>query len=137
DRCIFGEVRGAEARKLLDSFNTGHAGSLATIHANSAEKALRRFANLVMRNHAQTTFSDTEAEIGEAVDFVVHVERQPGRRIVREVLALRGYDRDAKRFLIEPVFEVEHATPLARIAAPIAADLLTNSANNDSLIPHL
>jgi Flp pilus assembly CpaF family ATPase len=110
DRIILGEVRGTEARTLLDSFNTGHAGSLATIHANSAEKALRRFANLVMRNHAQTTFSDTEAEIGEAVDFVVHVERQPGRRILREVLALRGYDRDAKRFLIEPVFEVKHAT---------------------------
>jgi pilus assembly protein CpaF len=110
DRIILGEVRGNEARTLLDSFNTGHAGSLATIHANSAEKALRRFANLVMRNHVQTTFSDTEAEIGEAVDFVVHVERQAGGRIVREVLALRGYDRDAKRLLIEPVFEVPHAT---------------------------
>src|SRR5882724_5518280 len=110
DRIILGEVRGIEARTLLDSFNTGHAGSLATIHANSARKALYRFANLVMRNHAQTTFSDTEAEIGEAVDFVVHVERQPGRRILREVLAVCGYDRDAKRFLIEPVFEVKHAT---------------------------
>ena len=52
----------------------------------------------------------TEAEIGEAVDFVVHVERQPGRRVIREVLALRGYDREAKRFLIDPVFEVKHAT---------------------------
>jgi len=109
DRIIMGEVRGIEARTLLDSFNTGHTGSLATIHANSAAKALTRFANLVMRSHAQTTFSDTEAEIGEALDFVVHVERQDGRRIVREVLALRGYDRDAKRFLIEPVFEVQHA----------------------------
>ncbi len=109
DRIILGEVRGIEARTLLDSFNTGHAGSLATIHANSAEKSLRRLANLVMRSHAQTTFSDTEAEIGEAVDFVVHVERRPGRRILREVLVLRGYDRDAKRFLIEPVFEVQHA----------------------------
>jgi pilus assembly protein CpaF len=110
DRIILGEVRGTEARTLLDSFNTGHSGSLATIHANSAEKALRRFANLVMRSHAQTTFSDTEAEIAEAVDFVIHVERQPGRRIVREVLAIRGYDRDAKRFLTDPVFEVKHAT---------------------------
>jgi pilus assembly protein CpaF len=59
-----------------------------------------------MRNHAQTTFTDTEAEIGEAVDFVVHIERQPGRRVVREVLALSGYDRDAKRFHIEPVIAV-------------------------------
>ncbi|MBB5316663.1 CpaF family protein [Tunturibacter empetritectus] len=105
DRIILGEVRGIEARTLLDSFNTGHAGSLATIHANSAEKALHRFANLVMRNHAQTTFIDTEAEIADAVDFIVHVERQPGRRAIREVLGLKGFDREAKRFLIDPVFD--------------------------------
>ena len=109
DRIILGEVRGAEARTLLDSFNTGHAGSLATIHANSAEKALHRFANLVMRSHAQTTFTDTEAEIAEAVDLVIHIERRPGRRVVREVMAIGGYDRDTKRFLIEPVLEAEHA----------------------------
>ena len=105
DRIILGEVRGMEARTLLDSLNTGHSGSLATIHANSAEKALHRFAALVMRNHAQTTFADTEAEIAEAVDFVVHVERQPGRRVIREVLALHGYDRDTKRFLVESITE--------------------------------
>jgi pilus assembly protein CpaF len=110
DRIILGEVRGIEARTLLDSLNTGHAGSLATIHANSAEKALHRFANLVMRNHAQSTFVDTEAEIAEAVDFIVHVERLPGRRVIREVLALRGYDRDAKHFQIESVFASE-STP--------------------------
>jgi len=84
-------------------------GSLATIHANSAEKAPPTLANLVMLSHARTTYSDTEAEIGEAVDFVVHVERQSGCHIIREVLAIRGYDRDAKRFLIGPVFEVQHA----------------------------
>jgi len=109
DRIILGEVRGTEARTLLDSFNTGHAGSLATIHANSAEKALHRFANLVMRSHAQSTFSDTEAEIGEAVDFVVHIERKPGCRVIREVLAIMGYDRDAKRFMIEPALVVDYA----------------------------
>lgn len=109
DRIIVGEVRGIEARTLLDSFNTGHAGSLATIHANSAEKALHRFANLVMRSHVQNTFADTEAEIGEAVDFVVHIERRPGCRVVREVLLIRGYDRGAKRFVIEPVLEAQDA----------------------------
>lgn len=109
DRIILGEVRGTEARTLLDSFNTGHAGSLATIHANSAAKALHRFANLVMRSHAQSTFSDTEAEIGEAVDYVVHIERKPGCRVVREVLAIQGYDRDAKHFMIEPALVVDYA----------------------------
>jgi pilus assembly protein CpaF len=105
DRFILGEVRGTEARTLLDSFNTGHAGSLATIHANSAEKALHRFANLVMRSHAQSTFSDPEAEIGEAVDFVVHIERKPGSRVVREVLAIQGYDRNSMHFMIEPALD--------------------------------
>jgi pilus assembly protein CpaF len=108
---------------------------MATIHANSAEKALHRFANLVTRSHPQSTFSDTEAEIAEAVDFVVHVERQPGRRVVREVLALRGYDRNAKHFLIESVFEMQDVAASARNAVPIASDLLTNSAQKDSLIP--
>src|SRR5215469_11662564 len=127
DRIILGEVRGIEARTLLDSFNTGHA--------NSAEKALHRFANLVMRSHAQSNFSDTEAEIAEAVDFVVHVERQQGRRIVREVLALRGYDRDTKRFIIDPVFHVQPVGASTWSAAPIAADLLTNSVQQDGFIP--
>src|ERR1700677_2235612 len=113
DRIVLGEVRGIEARTLLDSFNTGHAGSLATIHANSAEKALHRFANLVMRNHAQTTFSDTEAEIAEAVDFVVHVERQPGRRIVREMLPDRPSIRGAT------CRSIGH--PTRRISPPISS----------------
>jgi pilus assembly protein CpaF len=98
DRIILGEVRGIEARTLLDSLNTGHTGSLATIHANSAAKALRRFANLVLRSHAQATFEDIEAEIGEAVDYVIHVEREPGRRVIREVLQLDDYDRRSQQF---------------------------------------
>ena len=103
DRIILGEVRGIEARTLLDSLNTGHTGSLATIHANSAAKALRRFANLVLRAHAQATFEDIEAEIGEALDYVVHVEREPGRRVIREVLRLDDYDRRSQQFIFEIV----------------------------------
>lgn len=107
DRIILGEVRGSEARTLLDSLNTGHAGSLATIHANSAEKALHRFANLVMRSHGQTTFIDTEAEIGDAVDYVVHIDREAGRRVIREVLAIHGFDRDTKQFVSHRISETD------------------------------
>ncbi len=104
DRIILGEVRGIEARTLLDSLNTGHTGSLATIHANSAAKALRRFANLVLRSHSQANFEDVEAEIGEAVDYVVHVEREPGRRVIREVLRLKDYDRRTQQYKFETVY---------------------------------
>ena len=107
DRIILGEVRGIEARTLLDSLNTGHTGSLATIHANSAAKALRRFANLVLRGHSQAAFEDIEAEIGEAVDLVVHVERQPGRRVIREVLKMNGYNRATESFQTELVYEAQ------------------------------
>ena len=109
DRIILGEVRGIEARTLLDSLNTGHTGSLATIHANSAAKALRRFANLVLRSHSQATFEDVEAEIGEAVDYVVHVEREPGRRVIREVLRLEDYDRRTQQFRFEAVYNANPA----------------------------
>lgn len=107
DRIILGEVRGTEARTLLDSFNTGHAGSLATIHANSAAKALRRFANLVLRSHPQTLLADVEAEIGEAVDYVVHLERHRGRRVVLEVLHILDYNRAAQQFVTEVVYRAE------------------------------
>jgi pilus assembly protein CpaF len=104
DRIILGEVRGIEARTLLDSLNTGHTGSLATIHANSAAKALRRFANLALRSHAQATFEDIEAEIGEAIDYVVHVEHEPGRRVIREVLRIEDYDRRAQQFKFATIY---------------------------------
>ena len=51
-------------------------------------------------------YSQAEWVLLDYVDFVVHIERVPGRRIVREALALSGYDRDAKRFQIEPVLTV-------------------------------
>jgi pilus assembly protein CpaF len=104
---------GIETRTLLDSFIAGHPGSLATIHANSTEKALRSFANLLctttQRPPSATWEQRSEKEIGEAVGFVVHVERQPGRRIPREVLGLRGSERGTQRSLIDPVFEQQHA----------------------------
>ena len=105
DRIILGEVRGIEARTLLDSLNTGHTGSLATIHANSAARALRRFANLVLRSHSNTTFEDVGSEIGEAINYVVHVEREPGGRVIREVLRLDEYDRRSQQFLFEIVYD--------------------------------
>jgi pilus assembly protein CpaF len=65
-------------------------------------------ANLVMRSDPQATLLDVEAEIGEAAEFIIHAERRPGRRVVREVLGLKGYDRAAKQFLLEAVYEVDY-----------------------------
>jgi pilus assembly protein CpaF len=115
DRIILGEVRGAEARTLLDSFNTGHAGSMATIHASSAVKALRRFGELAMRSHQQATRDDIAAEIAESVQMVVQTQRfRTGRRI-SEIISVSGYDRLLKTFEFESVYDAMHE--------PIAASL--------------
>jgi pilus assembly protein CpaF len=109
DRIILGEVRGEEARTLLDSFNTGHAGSMATIHASSAVKALRRFGELAMRSHQQSNRDDISAEIAETVQIVVQVGRFAAGRKVSEIIAVRGYDRTAKVFLYDTIYEIEGA----------------------------
>ena len=108
DRILLGEVRGEEARTLLDSFNTGHAGSMATIHASAAVKALRRFGELAMRSHQQATRDDIAAEIADSVQVVVQVQRTPNGRRVTEIIELRGYDRDRKVFLYDSIHNTNH-----------------------------
>src|SRR5713226_5080522 len=86
DRIIVGEVRGAEARTLLDALNTGHRGMLATVHANSANGALRRLTNLALRGLSSQQQHPVEAEIKAGIDAVVHLGREQGRRYVYEIL---------------------------------------------------
>ena len=127
DRIILGEVRGDEARTLLDSFNTGHAGSMATIHASSAVKALRRFGELAMRSHQQTNRDDISAEIAETVQIVTQVARYAEGRKVSEIIAVRGYDRATKQFLYDTIFE---RTAFDRGTFDRAADRPTISTTN-------
>jgi pilus assembly protein CpaF len=77
DRIILGEVRGDEARTLLDSFNTGHGGSMATIHASTAMRALRKLGQLAMRAHQQANRDDIASEIGESVQLVIQLQPIP------------------------------------------------------------
>jgi type IV secretion system protein VirB11 len=87
DRILVGEVRGPEALDLLMSWNTGHPGGIATLHANSAEAGLTRLSTLVSMN----PFAPREIGplIAEAVDIVVHIARTDKGRVVREVLEVK------------------------------------------------
>ena len=85
DRIIVGEIRGPEARVFLDALNTGHRGSLSTIHANSAGDALRRLAQLAMRGSGGVALHDVEKECGRSIDLVAHVKNQDGWRHVTEI----------------------------------------------------
>jgi pilus assembly protein CpaF len=85
DRIIVGEVRGPEARTLLDAMNTGHRGTLATIHASSADEALHRLASLAIRGSNGLSLSVAEAEVAGSIDAVAFVQRLSGVRSVREI----------------------------------------------------
>jgi pilus assembly protein CpaF len=86
DRIIVGEIRGIEARVLLDALNTGHRGSLTTIHANGAADALRRLSHLAMRGSGNVQLKDIEDECDRSIQIVVHISRENGNRAVKEIL---------------------------------------------------
>jgi len=98
DRILVGEVRGPEAFDLLQALNTGHLGSLSTIHANSAEQALTRLAHCVLTANVGLPHHSIREAIALAIHLVVHIARVDGRRRVTDVLPLRGYDAQRDRF---------------------------------------
>jgi pilus assembly protein CpaF len=90
DRIIVGEIRGTEARVFLDTLNTGHRGSLSTIHANSPQDALLRLSQLAMRNSAGISLDDVRQECERSIDVVVHVAKHHGVRQIQEVFMTRN-----------------------------------------------
>jgi pilus assembly protein CpaF len=102
DRILLGEVRGPEAFDLLQALNTGHLGSLSTIHANSAEQALMRLAHCVLTANVGLPHHSIREAIALAIHLVVHLERVDGQRRVVGVVAVRGHDGVADRFCLEP-----------------------------------
>jgi pilus assembly protein CpaF len=91
DRIILGEVRGGEAFDLLQALNTGHSGSLSTIHASSAAEAISRFATCVLMSGINLPYRVIRENIGQSLDLVIQLKRQPGKRAVAEVLRIKRY----------------------------------------------
>jgi pilus assembly protein CpaF len=89
DRIIVGEVRGPEARTLLDAMNTGHRGTLATIHASSADESVRRLASLAIRGSANLQLSVAEEDVTRCIDLIVYISRHQGKRRVDNVLRVQ------------------------------------------------
>ena len=111
DRFILGEVRGAEAFDLLQLLNTGHSGTLSTIHANSARHGLARFTSCVLQSGIDLPYSSIKASIGDSLNIVIHIERRPGRRFISEVLEINTYNPKADLFDYSVVFQKEDAKP--------------------------
>lgn len=87
DRIVVGEVRDGAALTLLKAWNTGHPGGVATVHANTAESALRRLEQLT----AEASQQPMREVIGEAVNLIVSIERTARGRVLRDILHVNGF----------------------------------------------
>ena len=98
DRILLGEIRSGEAFDLLQLLNTGHSGTISTIHASSARQGLSRFASCVLQSGVEIPYRAIKTNIADSLNVVVQIERRPGRRFISEVLEINNYDPDADLF---------------------------------------
>jgi len=97
DRILVGEVRGAEALDLLKSWNTGHSGGIATIHANSARAGLTRLELLI----SEATQAPMQTLIAEAINIVIFITKTKNGRRVKEIIEVTGYDKFTEKYIIK------------------------------------
>ncbi|HXW21618.1 MAG TPA: CpaF family protein, partial [Rhodomicrobium sp.] len=106
DRIIVGEVRGGEAFDMMQAMNTGHDGSMSTVHSNSARDALARLENMVLMGNPNIPVRSIRGQIASAVDVVIHTERmRDGARRVTEVAEVVGLEGEI--VVIGPIFSYE------------------------------
>jgi len=116
DRIIVGEVRGGETLDMLQAMSTGHDGSLATVHANSAEDALMRLQTLSSMSEVEIPFVAIHDQINSAVDVIVQLTRHAdGARKVTEIAIVDSYGREDYRIVTVCRFEARPMTADGRI----------------------
>ena len=95
DRIIVGEVRGKEAFDMLQAMNTGHTGSLTTMHANSPSDALNRLESMILMTGMEIPVRAIREYIEKAINIIVHIERlSDGRRKVVDISEISGFNDD-------------------------------------------
>ena len=110
DRIIMGEIRDECGYDLLQAMNTGHGGTLSTLHAESALDALDRLADMALSARTNLDQAFVRSQTGKAVDFVLHCERDAtGHRRVRELITVSGYSHAERAFLPQEVYRASDA----------------------------
>ena len=103
DRIVVGEVRDASALDMLQAMNTGHEGSMTTVHANSARDALSRLETMVLMAGFDLPLRAIREQVNAAIDIIVHLDRRPdGRRVVTSVTEIQGLEGDI--ILLQEIF---------------------------------
>jgi pilus assembly protein CpaF len=110
DRIIVGEVRGAEALDMLQAMNTGHEGSMTTVHSNSPRDALSRLETMVLMAGYDLPVRAIREQIAAALDVIMHLDRLPdGRRVVTSITEVQGLEGDT--LLLQEAFHFRAAAP--------------------------
>jgi pilus assembly protein CpaF len=122
DRIVVGEVRGGEALDMLQAMNTGHEGSLTTVHANSPRDALSRIETMVLMSGLDLPLRAIREQIASALDIVVQLSRQPdGSRVVSAITEVQG--REGETITLQDIFTRHGTGPLAATGLrPAAAE---------------
>lgn len=105
DRILLGEVRGGEAFDLLQALNTGHSGTLSTIHGNSAQQAITRLTSCVLQAGVELPYAAIRANIADALQLLLHIERRHGKRYASELIRIERYDPSQDRYELTPIFK--------------------------------
>ena len=112
DRILVGEVRGSETLDMLQSMNTGHEGSIATIHANTAEDAVARLATLGSMSELNIPYDALRDQINSAIDVIVQLDRSAdGHRRIAEIAAVASRHRENFRLATVVHFEQDPIGP--------------------------
>ncbi|MDX6277923.1 MAG: pilus assembly protein CpaF [Nocardioidaceae bacterium] len=126
DRIVVGEVRGGETMDMLSAMNTGHEGSLTTIHANSPGEALSRAETLASMSDLDLPFAAVQEQVNNAIDIIIQLDRGPdGSRRVTEVVLVVSKGREEYRLHTLSKFEAE----------PIGTDRVVRGRHRVSVLP--
>ncbi len=112
DRVLVGECRGAEALDMIQAMNTGHDGSMTTVHANSSREVIERLEVLVLMA-VDLPVTSIHRQLCSALDLIVHISRMPGgARVVTQVSEVVRYDPDEKQIVLNDIFNFRNGTSL-------------------------
>jgi pilus assembly protein CpaF len=122
DRIIVGEVRGAEALDMLQAMNTGHDGSLTTVHSNSARDALSRIETMVLMAGFELPMRAIRQQVASALDLIIHLERfEDGTRRVTTITEVQRMEADVITLQDLFTFEIEEVNADGIVVGQLAA----------------
>ena len=122
DRIIVGETRGAEAFDMLQAMNTGHEGSVSTVHANTPRDGLARIENMVLMAGMELPLRVIREQIASALDLIIQVSRlQDGSRRVTAITEVAGQEGDTITLQDIFTFQLDHVDPDGRVHGQMEA----------------